>query len=57
MLFAAFAAEAYINEFIAEHFAGKDYEALEKLSTVDKYVLATESRRRHSAFCSNSAMS
>jgi hypothetical protein len=40
MLFAAFAAEAYINEFIAAHFTGKDYEAVEKLSTVDKYVLA-----------------
>jgi hypothetical protein len=40
MLVAAFAPEAYINEFIAEHFAGKDYEAVEKLSTVDKYVLA-----------------
>ena len=40
MLFAAFAAEAYVNEFNTQRFGGKDYEAVEKLSTVDKYVLA-----------------
>lgn len=40
MLFAAFAAEAYVNEFIGQHFAGKDYDAVERFSTIDKYVLA-----------------
>jgi hypothetical protein len=38
MLYAAFAAEAYINRFLFEHFTGSDRASLEKLSTVDKYV-------------------
>lgn len=50
MLFAAFAAEAYINEFIAEHFGGKDYEAFEKLSTVDKFVLTPRAALGHDLF-------
>jgi hypothetical protein len=39
LLFAAFAAEAYANDFLYERWGGKDREALQKLSTVDKYVL------------------
>jgi hypothetical protein len=40
MLFAAFAAEAYVNEFIADHFTGRDVETLDRLSTTEKYVIA-----------------
>jgi hypothetical protein len=40
MLFAAFAAEAYINEFVAQHSTGQDFETLDRLSTVEKYVMS-----------------
>lgn len=39
LLFAAFAAEAYANDFLYETWNGKNREALERLSTVDKYAL------------------
>lgn len=39
LLFAAFSAEAYVNDFLFEHWHGKDRNALEGLSTVDKYAL------------------
>ena len=38
LLFAAFAAEAYANDFLYEKWRGKDRAALQKLSTVDKYA-------------------
>lgn len=38
LLFAAFAAEAYANDFLYEKWHGKDRAALQKLSTVDKYA-------------------
>lgn len=38
LLFAAFAAEAYANDCLYERWRGKDRDALQKLSTVDKYV-------------------
>jgi hypothetical protein len=42
LLFAAFAAEAYANDFLYERWSGQDREALQKLSTVDKYVLLSQ---------------
>lgn len=39
LLFAAFAAEAYANDFLYDKWDGKDREALQKMSTVDKYAL------------------
>jgi hypothetical protein len=39
LLFSAFAAEAYANDFLYEKWGGKDLDALQKLSTVDKYAL------------------
>ncbi len=39
LLFAAFSAEAYANDFLFEEWRGKDRKALQKLSTVDKYAL------------------
>jgi hypothetical protein len=39
LLYAAFAAEAYVNEFLSEHFQGADRETLDRLPTVEKYVL------------------
>jgi hypothetical protein len=39
LLFAAFSAEAYANDFLFEEWSGKDREALQALSTVDKYAL------------------
>jgi hypothetical protein len=39
LLFAAFAAEAYANDFLYSVSDGQDREALQKLSTVDKYAL------------------
>lgn len=40
LLFAAFAAEAYANDFLYEHWTtAKDLEALVKLSTLDKYAM------------------
>jgi hypothetical protein len=39
LLFAAFAAEAYANDFLYEHWTGKDQEVLDKLSTPDKYAM------------------
>lgn len=40
LLFAAFAAEAYANDFLYDRWSGqRDRDALQRLSTVDKYVL------------------
>jgi hypothetical protein len=39
LLFAAFAAEAYANDVLYEAWNGKNRDALERLSTVDKYAL------------------
>jgi hypothetical protein len=39
LLFAAFAAEAYANDLLYDKWDGKDRDALQKLSTVDKYAL------------------
>ncbi len=39
LLFAAFSAEAYANDFLFEEWSGKDRKALQALSTVDKYAL------------------
>src|SRR3954452_25499967 len=36
LLFAAFAAEAYANDFLYEHWEGQDRDALMRLPTVDK---------------------
>lgn len=40
ILFAAFAAEAYVNEFVTKHFSGRDYETIDRLPPVEKYALA-----------------
>lgn len=39
LLFAAFAAEAYANDFLYDKWGGQDRDALERLSAVDKYAL------------------
>lgn len=39
LLFAAFAAEAYVNRFLWNEFSGRDREVLDRLATVEKYVL------------------
>jgi hypothetical protein len=39
LLFAAFAAEAYANDFFYDRWTGQDRDGLERLSTVDKYAL------------------
>jgi hypothetical protein len=39
LLFAAFAAEAYANDFLYEKWSGPDRDALQRLSTVDKYAI------------------
>jgi hypothetical protein len=40
ILYSAFAAEAFINEFMAMYFEGRDLETLDRLPTLDKYILA-----------------
>jgi hypothetical protein len=42
LLFAAFAAEAYANDFLHERWDGQDREALERLSPINKYVLLSQ---------------
>lgn len=39
LLFAAFSAEAYANDFLFKEWSGKDRDALQTLSTVNKYAL------------------
>src|SRR4051794_6803015 len=39
ILFAALASEGYINAFLAEHLSGADLDALDRLSTTEKYVI------------------
>jgi hypothetical protein len=39
LLFAAFSAEAYSNDYLYEKWGGQDRDALQKLSTVDKYAI------------------
>lgn len=39
VLFAALAAESYVNEFLAAHLSGQDRKAMDRLPTVSKYVL------------------
>ncbi len=38
-LYAAFAAEAYANEFLAAHLSKSDFEAVDRMATVDKLVV------------------
>lgn len=40
LLYSAFAAEAFVNEFIEAHFTGKDFDAIDRMGTVDKYAIA-----------------
>ena len=50
LLFAAFSAEAYANDFLFEDWTGgKDREALQALSTVDKYALLASFAGRETA--------
>lgn len=42
LLFAAFAAEGYANDFLYERWDGSDRDALRRLPTVDKYVLLSQ---------------
>ncbi|HEX4732939.1 MAG TPA: hypothetical protein VH247_00895 [Thermoleophilaceae bacterium] len=41
VLFAALAAEAYVNEFLAVYLSGQDYDSVDRMRPVDKYVLGT----------------
>lgn len=42
VLFASFAAEAYVNEFLRAHLdQGEDFRAIERMSTLDKYFVGT----------------
>lgn len=40
VLFCAFAAEAYVNRFLAAMLSAVDFAAVDRLATVDKYVIA-----------------
>jgi hypothetical protein len=42
VLFSALAAEAYVNEFLAYYLDGKDREAVDRLSPINKYVVGTK---------------
>lgn len=42
VLFAALAAESYVNEFLGAFLDGSDYTAVDRMSPVDKYVLGTK---------------
>jgi hypothetical protein len=42
VLFAAFAAESYVNEFLAVFLTGQDRKAVDRMSPVNKYVLGTK---------------
>ena len=42
VLFAALAAESYVNEFLGVFLDGQDREAVDRLSPVNKYVLGTK---------------
>jgi hypothetical protein len=42
VLFAALAAESYVNEFLAFFLTGQDLEAVDRMSPVSKYVLGTK---------------
>ena len=46
LLFAAFAAEAYANDFLYNEWEGQDRDALQRLPTIDKYVLLSQLARR-----------
>ncbi len=39
VLFSALAAEAYVNEFLAHHLGGQDLAAIDRMTTVNKYVI------------------
>lgn len=39
ILFAAFASEGFVNEFLGEHLSPADVKAIDRLPTVEKYVL------------------
>lgn len=39
ILFSAFAAEAYVNGFLSERLSGSDFDAVDRLPTIDKYVV------------------
>src|SRR4051812_25347811 len=41
ILLTAFAAEAYINEFLASFLSGSELKEIDKFSTITKYVLGT----------------
>lgn len=41
ILFAAIAAEAYVNAFLNDHLAATDFKVVDKLGTVEKYVVGT----------------
>jgi len=42
LLLAAFAAEAYINEFLSARMARREFDAIDRLGTPDKYALGPE---------------
>jgi hypothetical protein len=46
LLYAALAAEAYINEFLWEHLGSADREALDRLPTVEKFIVVAETGLR-----------
>lgn len=50
LLFAAFAAEAYANDFLYEKWSGTDQETLQRLSTVEKYVFLEKLAKEHPTF-------
>jgi hypothetical protein len=41
VLFSAFAAEAYVNEFLAAHLSGPDLDAIDRMRTIEKYIIGT----------------
>jgi len=41
VLFSAFAAESYVNEFLGAHFAAADFDAVDRMNPINKYVIGT----------------
>jgi hypothetical protein len=50
ILFSAFAAEAYVNGFLSERLSKADFEAIDRLSTAEKYAVGVSYAQRAQAF-------
>lgn len=53
ILFSALAAEAYVNRFLNDNLKAADFDAIEKMPTIEKYVLGTEFALKRKVFARN----